>query len=319
MDDTDIFIDYFVYPKADSLFNLSVPPIDSVKDTCIFVIDTNVLLLPFTISGQSIQELKKVYVKLKNENRLIIPGQVAREFVKNRPEKIKEIFQRLHEKRSKLQNVGLEKSPLLNELPSYEQAKQIELQINKLFDDYKNKIGEIIEVVQNWVWNDPVSLIYKELFTPEIIFELKLDEEDMKKKLERRYAHNIPPGYKDKDKPDAGIGDLLIWYTILEIGKNHKRDVVFVSMEQKTDWFHRSNNKILYPRFELVNEFNQYSDNKSFYIIRLSDLLKLSTVGEDIVKEIRTAETTERYNTQDFIKTTEDIKNECFANFKKCN
>lgn len=64
--------------------------VEQVKNKCLFVLDTNALLLPYTTSSKSIDEIKKVYAKLIKEKRLFIPGQVAREFAKNRPEKIKD-------------------------------------------------------------------------------------------------------------------------------------------------------------------------------------------------------------------------------------
>lgn len=73
-------------------------------------------------------------------------------------------------------------------------------------------------------------------------------------------------------------------------GYKQKKDVVFVSMEKKTDWFHRSGNQVLYPRFELVNEFSLYSESKSFHIINLSEMLKLFKADETIIKEIRNVE-----------------------------
>ena len=60
--------------------------------------------------------------------------------------------------------------------------------------------------------------------------------------------HHIPPGYKDAGKEDSGIGDLLIWHTILELGKVHKKSVIFVSGDEKPDWFKQSQNVALHLR-----------------------------------------------------------------------
>jgi len=142
-----------------------------------------------------------------------------------------------------------------------------------------------MDSIKSWTWNDPISLIYKELFNSDIIYDLKINEDEIRNDLRRRYLHKIPPGYKDKSKPDDGIGDLLIWLTILEFAKK-KKDVVFVTGEEKSDWFYKSENQILYPRFELLEEFRKHSDKKSFHIIKLFELLNFFDADDKAIKEL---------------------------------
>jgi hypothetical protein len=47
----------------------------------------------------------------------------------------------------------------------------------------------------------------------------------------------VPPGFKDQGKP----GDLIIWNTILHLGVEKKKSIIFVSTDEKTDWWHQSN------------------------------------------------------------------------------
>ena len=56
----------------------------------------------------------------------------------------------------------------------------------------------------------------------------------------RRYRDKVPPGYKDASKDDGGIGDFLIWKTLLQLGSKEKKDFVFVTGEQKPDWFNQA-------------------------------------------------------------------------------
>ncbi len=294
--DFDIFIANSVYPDATKIFDFTVSSIEEIKKDCIFVIDTNALLLPYTTSSDSLKEIKKVYEQLIKENRLIIPGQVAREFAKNRPEKLKQIFQTLNSKQSKLPTITLGDYPLLKELSEYTTLKETEKQINDLIKDYRKKILEVRDQVKNWNWDDPISIAYKDIFKGNIIYDFKIDKEKIRNDLSWRYLHNIPPGYKDEiTKEDEGIGDLLIWFTILEIGKKEK-NVIFVSADEKNDWRYKSDNDTLYPRFELITEFQRESKNKSFHIIKLAELLKLFNVDEKITKEI---ESKEKLNVQD--------------------
>jgi hypothetical protein len=57
--------------------------------------------------------------------------------------------------------------------------------------------------------------------------------DDLRKEHVFRFANQIPPGYKDAGKADEGIGDYLIWETILEIGRTRKASVIFVTGGEK--------------------------------------------------------------------------------------
>jgi hypothetical protein len=290
MEEKDIFINNKTYPNPEDIFKIEIPDLNVIKNDCIYVLDTNALLLPFTTGYQSLEEIKKVFTKLITEKRLLIPGQVAREFANNRPEKLKEIYQSLSQKRDSTQNVGIGKYPLLESIQSYKELIKIEEEINSKIKNYRDKISETLEKVKGWNWNDPVSMLYKELFCTDVIYEIDINEEEIKKDLEKRYMHGIPPGYKDVNKDDEGIGDLLIWYSILEIAKKFNKNIIFVTGEEKSDWFHRSYNCSLYPRFELIIEFKNATQGKSFYVIRLSELLNIQGAGPDIIKEIEEKE-----------------------------
>jgi hypothetical protein len=66
--------------------------------------------------------------------------------------------------------------------------------------------------------------------------------------------------------------------------------VVFVSGEEKVDWWHRSEGQTLYPRYELVDEFRRNSDGHSFYIVNFSRLLDIYGASEEVVQEVRQSE-----------------------------
>lgn len=83
----DIFHHYKTYPKAEAIFVTELPTVEKVKDDCIFVLDTNALLVPFATGSESLEEISKIYTSLKASKRLKIPDQVAREFADNRPKK----------------------------------------------------------------------------------------------------------------------------------------------------------------------------------------------------------------------------------------
>jgi PIN like domain len=286
----DIFIANSIYPEASSIFTTHLRSLEAIKDDCYIILDTNALLVPYTISKDSLNQIRQTYQNLVERDRLVIPGQVAREFAKNRATRLSELYRELSKKRDEIPSLKKGFYPLLGSLGEYQQVLKLEENINKEIKEYREKIGMVLESIRKWTWNDPVSLLYSELFTKAVINDVALDKDEIKNDLDRRQIHSIPPGYKDAGKQDKGIGDLLIWYSILNIGKTKKQNVIFVSGDGKPDWWHQSNNQPLYPRYELVDEFRRASEGSSFHIITFSDFLNLYGASERAVEEVRQEE-----------------------------
>lgn len=109
-----------------------------------------------------------------------------------------------------------------------------------------------------------------------------------------RVAHRIPPAFRDEDKPENKLGDLIVWYEIMEWAKQKKDDftrVVFVTNDQKSDWVYappkRTNIvqgqrrahpnvnpriKIIDPR--LVAEFERVAGHSNITISSLPSLVE---------------------------------------------
>ncbi|XHR93862.1 PIN domain-containing protein [Mucilaginibacter sp. UC70_90] len=290
MSDFDVFIRNSVYPDAKSIFSATIRSISDIKDECLFIIDTNALLLPYYASSQDLVQIKEILMTLITGKRLYIPGQVAREFAANRPDRIKEVFQVLNQQINVIKEFKNLRYPLLNGTSEYNELTELEKDFNestrKFREVYKKKLSQVLGKIKDWTWNDPVSMIYKELFTSEVIFDYEFDREFVKKELQRRYTHKLPPGYKDQAKADEGIGDLLIWYSILELGKKFKKHVIFISGEEKSDWLYKSEGQILYPRFELISEYMTASEGQSFHLIKFSEFLELMAGEKKMINDI---------------------------------
>lgn len=278
-----------VFPEADKIFEFKYKDFDNIKDGCIYIFDTNVLFVPFLISKKGLKDYKKIFKHLKSNDRLFIPARVAREFAKNRGENIKSIFRKLQEARDRLNKGGFDLSslPILEEEPNYKRIKEIEAEVNKYKEEYREKIDELANYIKKWNWNDPVSLFYNELWDKEMIIDVKKDESELQNDLDFRFEHQIAPGFKDSKKIDKGIGDLIIWQTILEIAKDKQKDVVFVTNEEKNDWFYNEYNTTLYPKFELFDEFRRYTGGKSICIVNFEKFLISQNASEDTIKELQ--------------------------------
>jgi len=289
----DIFIANSIYPDVRSIFT-RLQTLDEIKDECYVVLDTNVLLTPYTIGKDDLlDQYRKTFKPLSSEKRLIVPGQVAREFAKNRAIKIAELYQQISGKQVPSMQKG--KYPLLSSLDKYEELVRLEEEIDKKLDEYRQTFKKAIENmkshIREWRWNDPVTLLYNEIFDEDTIIDPTFDKEEMQKDLEHRQLYKIPPGYKDHAKDDRGIGDLLIWHTILEVGKTRKKSVIFVSGDEKTDWYLKGEGgSALYPRYELVDEFRRSSEGQTFHILKFSLFLELYGASKEVVDQVRKEE-----------------------------
>lgn len=284
----DIFVANKVYPDAAGLFFSAHQTLEQIKESCVVILDTNALLVPYGISKNSLSEIASTCRALAAAKRLAIPGQVAREFAKNRPLEISKIFQAVSRKRD-FQAPQRGKYPLLADEPSYLKLQELEDAISKLLGEFRDTVGDLLEHIRSWNWNDPVSQLYGEIF-PDVVVDLPLDDQVVKDALEYSRVNKVPPGYKDATKDDLGVGDLLVWKVVVHVAEQRKLPVVFVSGDTKPDWFYKSENQALFPRFELVDEIRRVSGGQSLHIVSFSKFLELFGAATQVVNEVKSEE-----------------------------
>jgi hypothetical protein len=130
-DNVDIFVIERVFPEAHALFSSVIPLLDSVREQCDFMLDTNVLLLPYATGPSSLKQIEATYENLRNGKRLFIPSQVAREFARIRPMKFLQVFKAVGDKRDiKIPSKG--SYLLLESLPEYSEVIKVEKQLDGL-------------------------------------------------------------------------------------------------------------------------------------------------------------------------------------------
>ncbi len=284
-----VFILNKVLSDPKSTFKFNARSINEVKADAIIVVDTNVLLLPYNAGATAFQKIIQLYKKYHMEKRLYVPIQVIREFLRNRPSKITELHQGLSDKISKLQCPDIS-YPILENIEAYKNINEAIERLKDLKKEINDNNRQILDQIKSWEWTDPVFDEYKGVFADDNIVDNNLKDEALVEDLTWRKKHSIPPGYKDSTKEDGGIGDLLIWKTILTLGNMHKKDLIFVTGEEKPDWYHRSGGKALIPRYELIEEYRKESKGKMLFLVSLSQLLELFSMEEEVVDEIRQEE-----------------------------
>lgn len=285
--------DYFslekTYPEPSKIFSFPYKSLSEVSGDCIFVLDTNILLVPFDVSEKNFEVIVDVLKKLKIKNRLYIPARVAREFASNRGKKISQIFLKLRQKQQKL-NTGYfssDKYPILEHSDAFKELQKLNEKIRKDIKKARSLFKDVENEILNWNWNDPISLIYRQLFTQDIIIELNEKNSEIIADLNFRIKNSIAPGYKDEKKEDKGIGDLIIWKTIAQIGHDLKKNVVFVSNDKKGDWYYRQDNEGIYPKYELFDEFRTLTNGKSINIIDFPKFLEIFEIDKKIIADVK--------------------------------
>lgn len=108
-----------------------------------------------------------------------------------------------------------------------------------------------------------------------------VDIEQRRKEALRRFDAKIPPGYKDKGRP----GDYLIWAEMKDKAKSAQLPVLFVTDDNKEDWWARHDGKTLGPRPELRHEFFE-ATGQLFYAYSPSRFLAfVSSEDEELVSK----------------------------------
>lgn len=276
--DKNYFILNNIYPDADEILKQKPKSPDDIFLEAIFVLDTNALLAPFQTGKDGMDKIKGVYSNLIAEDRLFVPKHVIREFAKNRSTKISELYSTIDRHLSSVSPLNLLGFPVLEGISAYKDLKTSRDKIHEEQNNYKQALKDLKDGITAWNWSDPITEIYSEIFTSNCLIESTLSEEDLQKNYEYRILNDIPPGNKDKSKDKNAIGDYIIWQTIIELGQKLKKDIVFVSNDEKNDWLLKGNKQSISTKFELVEEFWRETQGNSFLSITFSNFLELRGV-----------------------------------------
>ncbi|MBD2279163.1 DUF4935 domain-containing protein [Aphanizomenon flos-aquae FACHB-1040] len=291
---------------------------DELWKECIFSFDTNVLLHIYRYSPKTRERLFDILEKL--QERIWIPHQVGYEFHKNRLNVISsqsnayDKLVKILEDNLKIEKIG----DLSKQLDQYEKDynRHSTIEVNKKSGDIKTKIKELIKTVIESVKNDlqdskenHPDLSKEDPFQNRMIEILNgrigspyPDLLNIYKLAEERFKYLIPPGYKDKDDRRKSVpdiyGDAILWLQLIDYAKSEKKPIIFVTDDDKEDWWLENGRKTISPRPELVQEmlteagvgFYMYSADR--FLDYAQKFLELSEQPEVIeeAREIREQE-----------------------------
>ena len=262
---------------------------ESFWKDCLFVLDANVLLDIYRYSQRSASELLDVLEKVKD--RLWLPYQVAKEYHNNLYDTIKD--------QAATYNTAIKKIDDLKQLIAVQRRHPFlpECDLDRFSgfcDEFMKKLGEQHDKIHSLLLKNQYKDRLADLLNGRINVapsEEKLEE--LREKGRHRYEKKIPPGYKDADKSGDGMyGDFILWSEVKEYAKQNKKDVIFVTNDQKEDWFLRVSGLTLCARPELIAEFQKdtaqkiYICNLKRFMDNLKKYIKVS-ITQTVVDEIQ--------------------------------
>lgn len=253
-----------------------------------FVFDTNIFLNLYRYTADTRESLLKAMCKLGK--RIWMPKQVAQELMKDRPKVIldtSKIFTEINAEKEKFIKSCAEK---LRREYKEEKFENLSKEIDKYILEFKNESQFIDEISKDKILKQLLDCFdgkVGEGFTQEEL-------EEIKKQGKVRYEKQIPPGYKDYGKGENNsFGDLIIWKEIINFSKENDKDIIFVTGDQKEDWWYRVGEKTLGPRIELRKEFFE-NTNKLFHMYNMKGFLEQTKnthgvkIEQKVIDEVET-------------------------------
>jgi hypothetical protein len=259
------------FPNLD--FALQSTPTPKFDDKNVIVaLDSSVILSPYDISDKSFRSITSIYSSLKADGRLVVPAHAVREFAKRRDALLANLMGRLASQEQSADQAWLE-YPFLQHVAKFKKLEDSHRELKQAREKYNRALEDLVVRIGSWRGNDPVTSEYRRLFDSSVLYDPPFKAEEIEKIWKQRLDAKIPPGFSDKEKNDSGIGDFLIWVSVVEKARTTNRDVIFVINDLKEDWFHRNGSQKL-PRPELIHEFWNSTGGKNIAIIDLPSLLK---------------------------------------------
>ena len=239
---------------------------------CVFVFDTNVLLNLYRYSAKTRSSLLAAFESFKD--RIWIPYQVAYEFMRRRCDVIYETVHRYDKFKEEIDTFTTKATETLRLTSKDDEIIELQRYLCKWLDSNKER-NLLVDSSSSDEILDQILLIFEGRVGK------KVDEEELteiKKEGKERYEKLIPPGYKDEKKKNSvsddnnAYGDFIIWKQILKYAKTNSVGIVFVTHDQKEDWWNIVKGKTIGPRIELRKEFLEET-KQSFHMYSMNGFI----------------------------------------------
>lgn len=282
------FAGYFNEPKEE---------VDRFWKEATFVFDANVLLNLYRYSDKAREEFLDLLTKI--QDRSWLPEQCVHEYLSNRLSVTREQMLSYTATEKKMKEIeekfaGSKGHPFISE-KNFHELKNILKKIN-------TELSRNSKEQERHLTKDRIQDQLADIFDGKV--GNSFSNEDLEKLFsegEGRYHEEMPPGYKDGKKHQdpkkhkekrSNYGDFILWRQTMDWAKEESKDVVFVTDDQKEDWWLIISGKTIGARPELKTEFkNETRMNILFYnpdsFLQLAREKLGIKVSEDTISEIR--------------------------------
>lgn len=278
---------------------------ENLWKNCFFVFDTNVLTSVYKRSDDARDALYKVIGSLGD--RLWIPYQVVHELLDNRAS--------IAHTQAGLYSAAIENlTAVLDSFDSTTKHPFLPEALHKEFVDVSRKVIGELESKRDFhdsrLNTDDVKAALAEMLKGKV--GARYSEEKLRGIIsegEKRYANRIPPGFEDINKHKGSTvfsdvckryGDLIIWKQVIEKAKKEGKPVIFVTGEQKDDWWDRHGGKTIGPLPRLIEEFAEEAGQDFFlyshhHFLDLANTYLAQNTSSEVIEEVREAALNEAF------------------------
>jgi len=328
----DLFPSYYNY--------LSEQDYEDLWKKGTFIFDTNVLLDFYEFHRETREIFFKALEIIKEKDRLWIPHQVLLEYQENRISRIIQANSKFDNTKKELDKITKDtEETLLKAFKSqcypHEAVEEMIENVKKVFNVFGNKLTSYQEELIKMDKPDDIRDKISDLFQGKIGESFNQDElNEIYKEGATRYAKFQPPGFgdigKDKKKNPSYLneglvyrkayGDLIIWKQILKRVESKALDhIIFITSDNKEDWWEREHEKTIGPRRELTEEilaagackFHMYKADKFLEWARKTWGLDVKEESIQQVKIISESKETEKEKNQLNLPTASSTKYPC--------
>ena len=269
-------------------FNREPKEFAEIWEKCIFSFDAN-FLLDFYRSTPELQKTLFRILEIVND-RSWLTYQAALEYYRNRETVIRESSDS-YDKVSGL--VKESAKNIENGLKQYQKHTAIE--VEKITEIVKKATAEAERLLQDLkskhpdhTKKDEIEEKLSKLFDGKVGTPYSQDVlQTVFQKAAQRFIDRIPPGYKDEQQKEGQrrFGDVVLWFQLLDIAKERKKPVIFVTADSKEDWWTKEGR----PRPELIHEM--FLDAKvTFHMYKPAQFVTYAGKFLDLKKEAKSVE-----------------------------
>lgn len=234
-------------------------------NNAIIIFDTNVLLHLYLFSSQTLKQVFSMLSDIKDQ--LWMPHKVGEEFYHNRAGQIEFLKTQANAIFDDLDH-NLQKS--YRNFCFYEE-------LEKGITELKNKIKRVVETHKKQYDKDEIADKLEDLFEGNVG---KKYSPEKCTELEKQYCENMKnnkncPGGEDSKKTVNFAGDYIIWNQIIDEAKRVNKNVIFVTDDQKKDWWQMVSKQPVAPQPRLLTEFKERTGEKNIRIYSLDGFITL--------------------------------------------